>query len=54
MLSNIIEPVRAQLDRYGITITLGSDAYFATAGQALEAFHRHTIPCADAGDQPST
>ncbi|MGH3631867.1 MAG: SulP family inorganic anion transporter [Sciscionella sp.] len=38
VLSNIIEPVRAQLDRYGITTTLGSDAYFDTAGQVLEAY----------------
>lgn len=43
VLSNIIEPVRAQLDRYGITTTLGPDAYFDTAGQALDAFH-HTTP----------
>lgn len=52
VLSNIIEPVRAQLDRYGITTTLGSDAYFDTAGQALEAFH-HTTPSAHTDDQPS-
>ncbi|MDQ2881122.1 MAG: SulP family inorganic anion transporter [Actinomycetota bacterium] len=38
VLSNIIEPVRAQLDRYGITTAVGSDAYFGTAGEALEAF----------------
>ena len=44
VLSNIIEPVRAQLDRYGITTTLGPDAYFDTAGQALEAFHPTTPP----------
>jgi len=43
VLSNIIEPVRAQLDRYGITTALGSDAYFDTAGQALDAFG-HTTP----------
>lgn len=49
VLSNIIEPVRAQLDRYGITTTLGSGAYFDTAGQALEAFHHHT-PSADTDD----
>jgi SulP family sulfate permease len=47
MLSNIIEPVRAQLDCYGITTTLGSDAYFDTADQALEAFHHHTTPSAE-------
>jgi sulfate permease, SulP family len=43
VLSNIIEPVRAQLDRYGITTALGPDAYFDTAGQALDAFG-HTTP----------
>jgi sulfate permease, SulP family len=47
VLSNIIEPVRAQLDCYGITTTLGSDAYFDTADQALEAFHHHTTPSAE-------
>ena len=47
VLSNIIEPVRAQLDCYGITTTLGSDAYFDTAGHALEAFHHHTTPSAE-------
>jgi hypothetical protein len=43
VLSNIIEPVRAQLDRYGISTTLGPDAYFDTAGQALEAFPHHPL-----------
>jgi sulfate permease, SulP family len=52
VLSNIIEPVRAQLDRYGITTTLGTDAYFDTAGQTLEAFH-HITPCVDTDDQTS-
>ena len=41
VLSNIIVPVRHQLDRYGITDTVGSDAYFATAGEALEAYQAH-------------
>ena len=58
VLSNIIEPVRAQLDRYGITTAVGSDAYFDTAGQALEAFtHHHNptpAPDADADAQPPT
>jgi SulP family sulfate permease len=52
VLSNIIEPVRAQLDCYGITTTLGSDAYFDTADQALEAFHHHTTPPLRSNDQP--
>jgi MFS superfamily sulfate permease-like transporter len=39
VLSNIVEPVRHQLDRYGITDAVGTDAYFDTAGAALDAFH---------------
>ena len=38
-LSSVLDPVRQQLDRYGITKALGQDAYFDTPGQALEAFH---------------
>jgi high affinity sulfate transporter 1 len=38
VLSNIIGPVRHQLDRYGISAALGTDAYFDTAGEALDAF----------------
>ena len=38
-LSSVLGPVRQQLDRYGISKTLGHDAYFHTAGEALEAFH---------------
>ena len=38
-LSSVLDPVRQQLDRYGITKVLGQDAYFDTPGQALEAFH---------------
>ena len=41
VLSNIIGPVRAQLVRYGITSAVGADAYFDTAGQALEVFNHH-------------
>lgn len=41
VLSNIIVPVRRQLDRYGITDAVGTDAYFATAGEALEAYQAH-------------
>lgn len=39
VLSNTIGPVRHQLDRYGITAAVGADAYFDTAGEALDAFH---------------
>jgi high affinity sulfate transporter 1 len=54
LLSNIIEPVRHQLDRYGITAAVGTDAYFDTAGEALDAFHtrRRHPPTSDA-DSPS-
>jgi sulfate permease, SulP family len=38
LLSNIIEPVRRQFDLYGITVAVGADAYFDTAGEALDAF----------------
>src|SRR5690348_10662825 len=38
-LSCVLGPVRRQLDHYGISKTLGHDAYFDTPGEALEAFH---------------
>jgi sulfate permease, SulP family len=55
LLSNIIEPVRRQLDRYGITAAVGPDAYFDTAGEALDAFHtqHHDTP-PPAVDAPTT
>ena len=39
VMSSVLDPVRQQLDRYGISLALGADAYFDTPGQALEAFH---------------
>ena len=39
VLSSVIDPVRQQLDRYGISAALGADAFYDTPGQALEAFH---------------
>ena len=39
VLSSVLGPVRQQLDRYGISAALGSDAFYDTPGQALEAFH---------------
>jgi high affinity sulfate transporter 1 len=39
VLSSVLDPVRQRLDLYGISKTLGQDAYFATPGEALEAFH---------------
>jgi MFS superfamily sulfate permease-like transporter len=44
VLSNIIDPVRHQLDRYDISATLGAGAYFDTAGEALDAFHAQHRP----------
>lgn len=40
VLSNVIAPLRHQLDRYGISGTLDPNAFFDTAGEALAAFHR--------------
>ena len=37
--SSVLGPVRQQLDRYGISAALGAGAYYATPGEALEAFH---------------
>jgi MFS superfamily sulfate permease-like transporter len=54
LLSNIIEPVRHQLDLYGITEAIGADAYFDTAGEALDAFHAHHDTPAPAFDTPPT
>jgi len=38
-VSNVLGPVREQLDRYGISAALGPGAYYDTPGEALEAFH---------------
>ena len=38
-LSSVLDPVRRQLDRYGISAALGPAAYYDTPGEALEAFH---------------
>jgi SulP family sulfate permease len=38
-ISGVLGPVREQLDRYGISAALGPGAYYATPGEALEAFH---------------
>jgi SulP family sulfate permease len=41
-LSGVLAPVQRELDRYGITKTLGPGACYETAGAALEAFHGRT------------
>jgi len=38
-VSNVYDPVREQLDRYGISAALGPGAYYDTPGEALEAYH---------------
>jgi len=38
VLTSLLPPIRAQLDRYGIIAALGPDAYFDTSGEALQAF----------------
>jgi SulP family sulfate permease len=39
VLSSVLDPVRQQLDRYGISKALGPHAYFETPGEALQVFH---------------
>ncbi|HKB30344.1 MAG TPA: SulP family inorganic anion transporter [Streptosporangiaceae bacterium] len=36
--SALLDPVRKQLDRYGISETIGADAFYETPGEALEDF----------------
>jgi high affinity sulfate transporter 1 len=38
VLTEVLDTVRAQLDRYGITQLIGSDAYFPTPQDVLDAF----------------
>ena len=53
-ISTILPPVRQQLDRYGISATLGPGAYYDTPGEALEAFHDAEPPVTDRKDQAET
>ena len=39
-IADILDPVRVELDRYGITELLGADALYETSGEAVEAFKR--------------
>ena len=39
VVTSLMIPVRQQLEHYGISGAAGPDAYFDTAGEALEAFH---------------
>ncbi len=38
VVSSVLDPVRKQLDRYGISAVLDPSAYYDTPGEALEAF----------------
>ena len=40
VFADVQDPVRRELDRYGITDLVGADAYFATVADAIAAFSR--------------
>jgi sulfate permease, SulP family len=40
LLSSVVPEVRRQLDRYGVTAEVGTEAYFTTAGEVLEAYQQ--------------
>ncbi|MGD9990425.1 SulP family inorganic anion transporter [Pseudonocardia sp.] len=40
VVSNLVDPVRAQFDQYGLTARIGTDACFDTSGEVLEEFLR--------------
>ncbi len=44
VVTGLLTPVRKQLEHYGITGAAGPDAYFDTAGEALEAFQAAPPP----------
>lgn len=44
LLTSVTEPLRHELDLYGLTEKLGQEAYFDTPGQVLEAAHSGTLP----------
>jgi high affinity sulfate transporter 1 len=44
VMTSVMIPVRQQLEHYGITGAAGPDAYFDTAGEALEAFQATPAP----------
>jgi SulP family sulfate permease len=53
VFTEVLDPVRTELDRYGITQLIGSDAYFATPQDVLRAF-RTAAPSAGPGRPEST
>ena len=38
VLSNVVDAVRAELDRYGITALIGADGIFDTSGEVLAEY----------------
>ncbi|MFC5208189.1 SulP family inorganic anion transporter [Pseudonocardia sulfidoxydans] len=42
VVSNLVVPVRGQLDRYGVIERIGEDGCFDTSGEVLEEFQRST------------
>jgi len=44
VISGALGPVRQQLDRYGMTKAIGTEAYYETPTEALEAFHAAPRP----------
>jgi sulfate permease, SulP family len=51
VLTSVVDPVRRQYDRYGITALVGEGAYYDTPGAALEAFEASV---GDPGEQGPT
>lgn len=44
LLTNVADPVRAQLDRYGISTLLGDAGYHPAPQDVLDAFHQQPAP----------
>ena len=38
VFADVMAPVRDELDRLGLTEVVGSDAYFETVGEAIDAY----------------
>jgi len=51
-VSCVLDPVRQQLDRYGISKGMGPEGYYETPGEALEAFHAAKAAADDGSEQP--
>ena len=42
VFAQVLDPVKAELDRYGLTKDLGQDAFFVTVPDVISAFERRT------------